>query len=59
MPSQALAHTPAALPQPRRLSDRDLVIRRDVYEALPLFYRCLVDILVEREEWHIIEPGAV
>jgi hypothetical protein len=42
-----------------KLSDQNLLIRRDVYEALPAFYRCFVDVMVSRKEWHIIEPGAV
>lgn len=42
----------------RRLSDRQLLIKRDVYEALPLFYRSFVDLLVQRGEWKIIEVQA-
>lgn len=52
MPAQA---QPAPQPTSRRLSDQELIIQRDVYDALPLFYRSFVDILVQRGEWKVQE----
>ncbi len=57
MPAQALTHIQAAAPISRRLSDQDLVINRDVFEALPMFYRCFTAVLIRRGEWAMKESG--
>jgi hypothetical protein len=44
--------------QPNRLSNQEMIIKRDVYDALPLFYQAFVDVMVNRGEWRIIDGGA-
>lgn len=54
MPAQAQSQA-SSQPTACRLSDQELVIQQDVYDALPLFYRSFVDLLVQRGEWKIQE----